>query len=267
MTALRLPWAFLVRDVLIEASYKAGLLLRILGGLFTVLLFYFVAEVIRRVSGAAFDEYGGFFAFVVVGLAFLAYMSGGVGNLASRTRQSQESGALELLVLSPARQPTLLVSASLPGYVFGLVTLTVFLLTAAALGVGFEGANVPVALLGLVVATASFVAVGLFAAALVFVTKRGNPVAWAIRTSSMLLAGVLYPIDVLPEPLRSLSYVVPLRYVLELERGSLLLGEGLGDLWQELVVLAGLTAVLFPLGLAACRIALRVARTDGSLTS
>jgi hypothetical protein len=55
--------------------------------------------------------------------------------------------------------------------------------------------------------------------------------------------------------------------VLELERGALLLGQGFGELWQELAVLAGLTAVYLPLGLVACRAALRVARTDGNLTS
>ena len=266
MTALRLPWAFLVRDARVEASYKAGLVLRVLGGLFTVLLFYFVAEVVRRVDDSSFQLFGGYFGFVVVGLAVLAYMTLGIGGVASGTRESQASGVLELLVLSPARHPALIVSASLPGYVFGALTLTVFLLTAAALGVDFGGANVPLALLSLVLATASFVALGLFAAALVFVTKRGNPVAWAIRTSSMLLAGVLYPVEVLPQPLRALSEAVPLTHALELERGALLLGQGLGELWQELTVLAGLTAVLFPLGLAACRLALRMARTDGSLT-
>jgi ABC-2 type transport system permease protein len=267
VTALRLPWAFLVRDARIEASYKAGLVLRAASGLVTVLLFYFVAEVVRRVDDTSFQSYGGYFGFVVVGLAVLAYMGQGIGEMAGRTRESQASGVLELLVLSPARQPALLVSASLPGYVFGALTLTVFLLTAAALGVDFGGANVPFALLSLVVATASFVALGLFGAALVFVTKRGNPVAWAIRTSSMLLAGVLYPVEVLPQPLRALSEAVPLTYVLELERGALLLGQGFGELWQELAVLAGLTAVYLPLGLVACRAALRVARTDGNLTS
>jgi ABC-2 type transport system permease protein len=266
VSALRLPWAFIVRDVRVEASFKAGLLLRVFSGLFGVLLFYYVAEFVRRVADTSFEQYGGYFAFVVVGLAVFAYMSQGIGGIATSTRDAQASGALELLVLSPARSSTLLVSASMPGYVFGVLTLVVYLLTAAVLGVDFGGANVPVALLALVLATASFVALGLLAAAFLFATQRGNPVSWAVRVSSMLLAGVLYPVDVLPEPLRVLGQALPLTHALELERRSLLLGEGLAELWPTLLVLAGLTAVYFPLGLAACKLGLRLARTDGRLS-
>jgi ABC-2 type transport system permease protein len=266
VTALRLPWAFVVRDVRVEASFKAGLALRVLGGLFSVLLFYFVAEFLRRVSDASFADYGGYFAFVVVGLAVFAYMSQGIGSIATSTREAQASGALELLMLSPARFSTLLVSASTPGYVFGALTLGVYLLTAAALGVGFDGANVAVALLALLLATASFAALGLLSAAFVFVTQRGNPVTWIVRASSMMLAGVLYPTDALPEPLRALGQALPLTHALELERRSLLLGDGLAELWPQLLVLAGLTAILFPLGLAACKVAVRMARTDGKLS-
>jgi ABC-2 type transport system permease protein len=266
-SVLRLSRVFIARDLRVEASYKAGLALRVLAGLLTVLLFYFVAEVLHRAGGAALAEYGGYFPFVVVGLAFLAYVTGGVSAVASGARESQASGVLELLVVSPVRPATLVVCASLPGYVFGLLTLVVFLLTAGALGVDYSQANIALALTGLAVATPSSIALGLFAVALVFVTRRGNPVAWAMRAVSILLAGVLYPIDVLPGGLRALSQAIPLTHALEIERGALLLGQGFAELWQELAVLAAMAAVLLPLGLAACRVALGVARNDGSLRS
>ena len=78
------------------------------------------------------------------------------------------------------------------------MTLLAYLVAGAALGPTMSGADIPAALVSLVVMIPSFVALGLFAAALVFVTKRGNPVAWAIRAISVLLGGVLYPVAVLP---------------------------------------------------------------------
>jgi ABC-type multidrug transport system permease subunit len=99
----------------------------------------------------------------------------------------------------------------------------------------------------------------------VFVTARGNPASWAIRTASTVLGGVFYPVAVLPEGLRVLAQALPITHALELLRGSLLLGEGLGELWTSLAALAGITAVLLPLSLAACALALRVARGGGTL--
>jgi ABC-2 type transport system permease protein len=265
--ALRVSLAFFLRDLRIETSYKAGFPLQILGGLLTVVMFYFIALVFRGRGATSLEEYGGsYFSFALVGLAFSAYMSQGIGGVASSLRDGRTQGTLELIVLSPVRTAAIFSFSSLPSYVLGSLTVLAALLTGVALGADLGEANVPMAVLSLVPATASFVALGLFAAALVLVTKRGNPVAWAIRAASILLAGVFYPVSVLPGPLEAASQAVPLTHVLELMRGSLLRGEGPAELWPNLLALAALTAVLFPLGLLACRATLRVARTDGSLT-
>ena len=129
-----------------------------------------------------------------------------------------------------------------------------------------SGADIPAALVSLVVMIPSFVALGLFAAALVFVTKRGNPVAWAIRAISVLLGGVLYPVTVLPGWLQPVSEAIPLTHAVDLARDSLLLGEGLTEVWPQVLALLGLTVIYLPLGLLLCAIALRMARTEGSLS-
>ena len=267
MLAPRLPWAFFLRDLRIEVSYKAGFAGRVVSALFSVALLYFLARVFRNSTASSLEGYGGsYFSFAVLGLAFLAYMTLGIGGIASSIRDSQMAGTLELMVLSPTRLSAVLVASSLPAYVFALLSVLVYLGAGSALGIDLSGANVPFALLSLLVATASFVALGLFAAGLVFLTKRGNPVAWAIRSASVVLAGVFYPVDVLPGTLRAIGQILPLTHALELMRRSLLNGEGAAELWQELAALAALVIVLLPLGLAACRLAVRIARTDGSLT-
>jgi ABC-2 type transport system permease protein len=103
-------------------------------------------------------------------------------------------------------------------------------------------------------------------ASLALVLQRGDPLSWAIRVSSMVLGGVFYPVSVLPEWLRVAGQVLPLTHALELLRRSLLLGEGPAQLWGHLVALLAITIVLLPLGLLSCRLALRIARTDGSLS-
>jgi ABC-2 type transport system permease protein len=266
VSTLRVANAFFVREARIELSYKSGFALKVGAGLMSVALFYFVARFVRNVAPTTFQEYGGYFSFVVVGLAVSAYMARGIGAIATAMRGYQAFGALEIMILSPTRLPTLLLSASFPAYVLGLVTLLAFLVAGAALGADLGGADVPAALVLLLVAIPSFVALGLFAAALVFVTRRGNPVAWAIRAVSVLLCGVLYPVAVLPGWLQPLSEAIPLTHAVEAARNTLLLGDGLGDVWPQLLALLALTAIYLPLGLLLCAWGLRVARTDGSLT-
>jgi ABC-2 type transport system permease protein len=81
-----------------------------------------------------------------------------------------------------------------------------------------------------------------------------------------VLGGVYYPVNVLPSWLNVIGQLLPLTHALELLRRSLLNGEGFAQLGGELAILAGLTLVLLPLGLLACQLAIRVARTDGSLS-
>jgi ABC-2 type transport system permease protein len=259
-----LAWAFLVRDWRIEASHKAGFAFRVFTGVMGVPIFFFIARAVR--GGGAIDAFGGYFAFVIVGLAVSAYMSVGIGAFTAGLRRSQATGALELMVLSRSRFPLVLVAASLPGYPLALLSLTGFVAMGALLGVDLGEANVAAAAVSLVVATAAFVALGLLAASVIFVTRSGNPVSWAIRAVSIIFAGVFYPVSVLPGPLRVVAEAVPLTHAVELFRRSLLAGDDLSALRYELLALVAITAVLVPLGLAACHLTLRAARTDGSLS-
>jgi ABC-2 type transport system permease protein len=257
-------WAFLVRDFRIETSHKAGFGFRVFAGLMGVPIFFFVARAVRGVE--AVEGFGGYFAFVIVGLAMTAYMSVGIGTFVGSLRRAQATGALELMVLTRTRFSLVLFFSSFPGYLLALVSLAGFVAMGALLGMDLTRANIPVAVASLVLATAAFVALGLLAASVIFVTTGGNPVSWVIRAVSVVLAGVFYPVTVLPGPLRVVAEAIPLTHAVELLRRSLLAGDGVAELRHEMLALLVITAVLVPLGLAACWLALRVARTDGRLS-
>jgi ABC-2 type transport system permease protein len=266
LAALRVPWAFIVRDFRMEVSYKLGFLFRIGSGVLIVAIYYFISNVFGDTAAPYLKAYGGsYFAFVIIGVAFSEYMSIGMNAIGESVRDGQMTGTLELMLLSPTRLAVTLVSSSLWSYVFATLRMSVYLAVGVALGVGFGAANVPFAVLSLLLAIVSFSALGLLTASVIILMKRGDMLGWGLRVSSLLLAGVYYPVGVLPGWLRLLGQALPLTHALELLRRSLLLGEGFAQLWGELLTLAGLTAVLVPLGLLACSVAVRIARTDGSL--
>ncbi len=64
---------------------------------------------------------------------------------------------------------------------------------------------------------------------------------------SLLVTGMLWPIESIPEILQPLSHVVPLTYAIDALKGIMLKGWGIGDIWFQLVFMSGfavLTLVL-----------------------
>ncbi len=267
LSQIRVPWAFLVRDYRLDVSYKLGFLFRVLSAVLNVAIYYFIARVFNATAAPYLSAYGGsYFAFVILGVAFSEYMSIGMSAIGESVRDGQTTGTLELLLLSPTQLLTTLFSSSLWSYVFATLRVLVYLVVGIFLGIDYGNANVPFALLTLVISIVSFNALGLFAASVIILMKRGDPLGWALRVGSLMLSGVYYPVDVLPGWLRSVGQALPLTHSLELLRRSLLLGEGFAELGGELLSLALLTAVLVPIGLVACQVAINIARVDGSLS-
>jgi ABC-2 type transport system permease protein len=267
LTWLRVAWAFFVRDFRIEASYKVGFVLSMLGVILNLAIYYFITRIFGSVAAPYLQRYGGsYFAFVVLGVAFSDYLAVGIGATSRSLRSAQVTGTLELMLLSPTRLPLLLLSSSLWSYAFATLNVLGYLLLGFALGMRLEQANVPLALLSLALAIVSFTALGVLAASLVILIKYGNPLGWAIRVSSLVLGGVFYPVEVLPEWLRWVGQALPLTHALELLRRSLLLGESLAQLWGHLLALTLLSVVLLPMSLLACSLAIGMARMHGSLS-
>ena len=69
----------------------------------------------------------------------------------------------------------------------------------------------------------------------------------------------------LPEIVQGVSSIVPIARSLNVIRGSLLLGKGLGELAPDLLWLAGITLVAVPGGLLFSRVAIRRAKMEGTL--
>lgn len=262
----RVLWATFKRDMWTATSYRLGFLLSTGGSVLNIVAVFFLSEAFGANLASSVDRYGGYFGFAVLGVAFTNLLALGLSGMASRIREGQLMGTLELMLLSPNRLGVLLVSSSLWGHAQAIVILLVYLLVGAVLGMELGSANVPMAIASLALAVISFNALGLFAASIVIVIKQGNPVSLLVGMASVLLAGVFYPVSVLPGWLQAIGQILPLTHALELVRRSVLAGEGIATLWPPFLALTGLTAVLLPAGLLACHRAVRIAQTDGSLS-
>jgi ABC-2 type transport system permease protein len=187
-------------------------------------------------------------------------------TFSSSIREGQMMGTLEIMLLSPTRLSSILLSSSIWAYAFTSLQVVLYLVLGAAIyGMSMANADYVAGLVILVLSIASFAGIGIISAAFIMVLKRGDPIALVIEGLSVLLAGVYYPVEVLPSWLERVSTLLPLTYALEGMRLSLLQGCGLWECQSEILALVCFSAILLPLAFVFFRYAVRRARMEGSL--
>jgi ABC-2 type transport system permease protein len=261
-------WAFLVRDLQTEFSYRLSFLLQLSGLFVNALLWYFMARFIaggnERLQGAI----GGldYFSFVLVGLMVSRFLEVSLNAYASQIRTEQTTGTLEEMLVSPARLWHVVIASSAWSYLFAALQAALYLAFGVVLfGVRLDIGSIPGAVLAVVLTVLSVSGIGVLSAAFVLYFKRGNPLTFFISTTSFLFGNVVIPTATLPDSLAWISSLMPIRYASDAVRGALLRGASLGEIAPDLGALLVFAAVLLPTGLAGARIAVRRAKREGTL--
>ena len=264
----RIAPAFLRRDLVQEASYRLAFLLQFANILFSVLVFYFISELLGEAAAPYLAQYGGdYFSFVLIGIAFLGYFSTGLSSFAGSLRHAQTTGTLEAMLATPTRLSAIILASSLWDYLVTTLRVVVFLVLGSLLmPENLSQGNYPAALLVLALTVVSASSLGIIAASFVMVIKRGDPINWGFGLLNGIFGGVYFPTTLLPASLAWISYLLPIAYSLDAMRRALLQGASWEELGLNLLALAGFAIVLLPFSLFAFRYAVRRAKAEGSLT-
>lgn len=266
MARSRLLWAFLIRDFQTESSYRVSFLLSLSGVFFTSVTYFFVSRLLDESVQPALAQYDGdYFAFVLIGVAFGSYFGLGLTGFARALREAQTTGTLEAMMMTPTSVSTIVVGSAVWSYAFTTLRVIVYLILGVLLGLRLQGANYLAALITLLLSIVAFASIGIVAAGVIMVIKRGDPVTTLFSSAATLVGGVFYPIEVMPEWLQFLSRLLPLTYSLRAMRLALLNGAPWAALLPDLLVVATFAAILFPLSLLVFRFAVERARAEGSL--
>lgn len=266
MNVTRLLFSFVRRDALIAASYRVAFLAPLISVCFAVPILYFLSKVFEGTEAPALGHYkAGFFAFILLGMAFQDYVTLSMSNFLSGVREHQLMGTMEIVMLSPTPVPLILLFSSTWGYLFTSIRFALYLLLGFAFGLDLSGANLLSFFALTATAIISFAALGILGAAATLIIKQGAAITGFLTAATLALGGVAYPISVLPLWLQKLAMVLPFTHALAGIRKALLSGASVAEVSTELTVLAAFGAVLFPLSLWAFQLALRHAKTRGTL--
>ncbi len=189
-------------------------------------------------------------------VAFVLTIMSAMMTAISITRE-KETGTMEMLLVSPIRPGAIVAGKVTPYIVLAFVSVLLVLVAARTVfDVPIRGS---VALLlaecGLYIITA--LALGIVISTVAPTQRTAMIFALAgLMMPTMLLSGFIFPLDSLPGWLQAISNVVPARWFLLVVRGIMIKGAGLATLWQETLVLVGMT--LFFLIVGSRKLAIRL---------
>ena len=164
--------------------------------------------------------------------------------------REKERGTMEVLLVSPVRPLMIIVAKVIPYLLLALVILVVILLmSATVLDVPLQGGLgwiLVVSLIYILLALSlglliSNIAQTQFVALLVS--------AMVLLLPTVMLSGMLFPVESMPTVLQWISAVIPPRYYIQAMRKLMIMGVGISEVWHEVVVLIGMTALLLVVSL------------------
>ena len=259
--------AFVKRGFLHASSYRLNFVGTYLGGILIVVFFSVLAKFFGNAQPAALEPYGGdYYTFLLIGAVFARYLSLGLRHFGRELEHELATGTIEPVMVTATPPGLALLGPSLWILIEGLALMALQLV----LGVVFfdadlSQANWPAAL---VLGALTLVAPnswGILSAAFVVLFKRADPLSWLVDVTIFLLAGVYFPIQLLPFWLRIFAYLLPLSHALEGLRFALMRGHTLAQLWVYVLILFAFNAVLLPASVFTFRFALRRVKQTGSL--
>jgi ABC-2 type transport system permease protein len=265
---LRKAAAFVVRDFLIESSYKLNFLARLFNSFALLVFFFFFSRMIPQNGAVDMSRFGGnYFNGVVVGLALAGFFQLTLSLYAESIRRAQMNGCLEAMLSTQTGPVTVVLLSSLYSLLAGLVQLVLFF-TLGKLIFHFDTSqiNVGASLLIFFVSMLTFVAIGILSAAAIVVLKRGDPISWIFSSLGAMMGGAYFPVEVMPSWLQKLSWLFPIRHALDALRMTLLQGRGLSEVAEPARILTAMAALLFPLSLFLFSLAVQKGRREGTLT-
>ena len=164
--------------------------------------------------------------------------------------REKEKGTMEVLLVSPVRPLMVIVAKAVPYLVlaFGIL-ITILFMSRYVLGVPIAGS-----LLSILAVSTLYILLALSLGLLISNVAQTQLVALLMSAMVLLmpvvmLSGMIFPVESMPQVLQWLAALVPPRYYIEAMRKLMIMGVGLDAVAREVAVMAGMTVVLLTVAL------------------
>ncbi len=257
-------WMVSRRDLLTALRYRMGFWLQALGMAVELGAFFYLA----RAIGPGFRPDGvEYFPFLVVGTALHGFLVRGVQQSVNTVYEAQITGTMEVLMSTSTPAPVIMLLSTFSTFAGRSLHLLVYTIVGLLMfGALPEKTNLAACFVIYLLSLVFALAMGLLGAAIQVVAQKGGGVVLLLSGLGWFLSGTVFPVSVLPTPLRALSDVFPFTHSLNGMRLALLQGASFSQLAGPLWILTVFSLVLLPASLYLFARALRYARRQGTLS-
>ncbi|HKZ70994.1 MAG TPA: ABC transporter permease [Anaerolineales bacterium] len=263
---LKASYAFIERNYNIVKRYWAWEL---------VWLVYTVANSLAvSYIGLGFEQMGGggidgkyFVLYLAVGTIVWRYLSVIFYWVTDLVGLERWEGTIEYTLMAPITRFFHMLGQTAFAIVYSLIhTAVVLLATMLLFDISLSNANLFGFVLLLVAGSLSFIGISIVGSVLpLLFPERGSQMTHLIIAVLLLVSGVYYPVEVLPNWLQVFAAFSPATYVIDGARATLLDGAPTLSLWQYIWPLLVMGAISIPAGLRIFRWAEDYAKRTGKL--
>ena len=164
--------------------------------------------------------------------------------------REKEKGTMEVLLVSPVKPLMVIIAKAVPYLVlaFGIL-ITILLMARFVLGVPVAGS-----LFWILAVSTLYILLALSLGLLISNIAQTQLVALLMSAMVLLmpvvmLSGMIFPVESMPQALQWLAAIVPPRYYIEAMRKLMIMGVGIDAVAREVAVMAGMTVVLLAVAL------------------
>jgi ABC-2 type transport system permease protein len=204
---------------------------------------------------------------LLVGAVVWAYLGIIFEILTETVAWERWEGTIEYTFMAPLSRPIHLFGMGLFAIAYGIVrAVLLFAVVAMFFSLELSNANFAAALIVLVVASISFIGIGMMTAVLPLISpEKGTQLGFVAQGILLVVSGVYYPVSVLPGWMQALAKISPATYALDGIRDAIINGAGISAMWPNIWPLIIIGVVSVPLGLEVFRRGERYAKRHGKL--
>jgi ABC-2 type transport system permease protein len=204
---------------------------------------------------------------LLVGAVVWAYLGIIFEILTETVAWERWEGTIEYTFMAPLSRPIHLFGMGAFAIVYGVIrAVLLFGVVALFFDLELAQADFVAALVVLIVASIPFIGIGMMTAVLPLISpEKGTQLGFIAQGILLVVSGVYYPVDVLPQWMQWISVISPATYALDGMRDAIIDGDGLTAMGDELWPLVVIGIVSIPLGLEVFRRGERYAKRHGKL--
>ena len=251
----RAAWAIARKELRIFARYRLNAVNQVMQPLYQILIPGILLGATFAIGGEAVGlaETAGtsdIIGFLFLGMLALNLASAGFWGVAFSIRLELDAGTLEPGWLTPTRRETFIVGLTGAALLIAVISTAILVL----IGIWLFGADLAprlaIAVPVLAIASVGVLGIGYLVGAVVMRMREANFFVDAADFIFVALSGAAFPIVVLPDAVRWISYLLPTTYALDLMRAAALDIRPLLDPGLEWALLGVTSVALLVIGRA-----------------